>query len=66
MNTVKMNFKNSQGKIIEKDIEENLVSLYEHIGWKIKKEDVKKEVKPKEEDAKEDTSEIRNNFSRKN
>jgi len=38
MKTVKMVFKNSDGKIVEKEIEERLVSTYKAIGWKIKSE----------------------------
>lgn len=38
MKTVKMIFKNSDGKIVEKEIEERLVSTYKAIGWEIKNE----------------------------
>lgn len=38
MKEVKMKFKNEDGKIIEKNIPENLVSNYLMIGWEIVKE----------------------------
>lgn len=41
MKTVKMTFKNSDGKTIEKDIEERLVSTYKSMGWELKKEEIK-------------------------
>ena len=41
MEEVKMKIKNVEGKYIEKEIPENLVSNYEMIGWEIVKEDKK-------------------------
>lgn len=38
MKEVKMKFKNEDGKTIEKNIPENLVSNYLMIGWEIVKE----------------------------
>ena len=53
MKYVEMTFKNTNGQIIEKQVEERLVSTYKSIGWKIKEE--KREnnnnsfIKPKKE-----------------
>jgi len=41
-----MTFQNSDGKIIEKEVEERLVSIYKANGWEIKVEK-KEEKKPK-------------------
>ena len=41
MEEVKMKIKNVEGKYIEKEIPENLVSNYEMIGWEIVKDDKK-------------------------
>ncbi len=45
MNLVKMVFKNADGKIIEKEVEERLASTYIAIGWKVKSEKVEKHEK---------------------
>lgn len=42
MNLVTMVFKNANGKIIEKQVEERLASTYVAIGWKVKQEKVEK------------------------
>ena len=47
MNTVIMFIKNVDGKIIEKEVEERLVSTYKSIGWEVKKE----KSLPKEENS---------------
>ena len=38
MKLVKMTYKNSDGSVIEKEIEEILVSTYKSMGWDLKKE----------------------------
>ena len=38
MKTVKMTYKNKSNKIVEKEIEENVVSIYQSMGWEVKKE----------------------------
>lgn len=35
MNTIKMEKKNEDGKMIVKNVPENIASAYEKIGWKI-------------------------------
>lgn len=51
MKEIKMKFKNEEGKIIIKDIPENLVSNYLMIGWEIVKENkpLVKDNKPNNE-----------------
>lgn len=65
MNIIKMTSKNVDGKTIEKDIEENLVPIYEVNGWEVKKKDVKLEVE-KNDKSTENVSETINKFSRRN
>lgn len=38
MKLIKMILKNADGKVIEKEVEERLVSTYKSIGWEIKAE----------------------------
>ena len=45
MNSIKMTFKNADGQIIEKQVEERLVSTYKSMGWELKKEN--KQYEPK-------------------
>ena len=55
MRTTKLYFKNEDGKIIHKEIEENLVAIYLAMGWT--PQNPKKEiVKPKQETEKENKS----------
>ena len=50
MKTTKLSYKLKNGKIIEKDVEERLVSIYKSNGWfekkEVKKTDFKPEPKP--------------------
>ena len=38
MKLIKMILKNADGKVIEKEVEERLVSTYKSIGWELKDE----------------------------
>lgn len=38
MKLIKMVFKNADGKMIEKEVEERLASTYLSMGWKVKEE----------------------------
>ena len=55
MRTTKLYFKNNDGTIINKEIEENLVAIYLSMGWT--PQSPKKEiVKPEQETEKENKS----------
>lgn len=48
-NTIKMSKKNEEGKIIVKDIPNNLYSLYKNLGWEEEKSKPKSSFSVKEE-----------------
>jgi hypothetical protein len=50
-NKVKMQIKNADGKEIEREVPENLISNYEALGWKRIKKEVKEENKDREDSS---------------